>query len=166
MTIASRSIACLVLSASILLAASARAATPPAQLLNKTVVVAFSVMWPGAPGPLSVQRMIYVSTKGRIFVRGTRSGGNNGDSNDVAPGNYRYEGGRIVGQYKLATGANQITVSFDPAFASCSATLQYGRPGGEAYRGTGPDGATRTTNAAPNVSGVSCSIRDGNPFGQ
>jgi len=66
----------------------------------------------------------------------------------------------------LNTGVNQVTVSFDPGFTSCRAVLQYGRPGSEAYRGTGPDGTTRTTNAAPNVTGVSCSIRDGNPFGQ
>lgn len=166
MTFAFRTIASVVAFASLVLVSSAGAATPPAQLLNKTVVVAFSVMWPGSPGALSVQRMIYVSTKGRIFVRGTRSGGSSSDSNDVAPGDYRYEGGRIIGHYRLNTGANQIPVSFDPGFTSCSAVLQYGRPGSEAYRGTGPDGATRTTNAAPNVSGVSCSIRDGNLIGQ
>jgi len=65
---------CAVGFAAFVLGSSAGAATPPAQLLNKTVV-AFSVMWPGAPGPLSVQRLIYVSSKGRIFVRGTRAGG-------------------------------------------------------------------------------------------
>lgn len=49
-----------------------------------------------APGVLSVQWLIDVSTKGRIFVRGTRTGGSSSDRNDVAPGDYRYEAGRII----------------------------------------------------------------------
>jgi hypothetical protein len=147
-------------------APSASAATPPQQLFNKTILVSFSIMWSSAPGPLSVQRQIYVSSNGRIFVRGTRSTGRAADSNDVSLGTYRYEGGRIVGYYKLNTGANQITVSFDPSFTTCTAALQFGRPSGESYRGTAPDGVTRTSSTAPTASGVSCSIRDGNPFGQ
>src|SRR5689334_9002993 len=114
--------------ASVVWASTASAAAPPTQLLDKTIVVLFGVQWPGAPGALSVQRQIYVSSKGRIFVRGTRSAGGATDSNDVSVGTYRYEAGRIVGYYTIASGANQITISFDPGFRSCTAALQFGRP--------------------------------------
>ena len=159
-----RTIACLTALTALAVATRVEAATPPAQLLNKTVVVSFSVAWPGNPGTLAIQRLIYVSTKGRIFARGTRSTGNAADTNDVSPGNYRYEGGRIVGVTKLESGANQITISFDPAFTSCTAALQFGRPSGESYRHRVPTGATVASNSTPTASGVSCAIRDGNPF--
>lgn len=161
-----RTIAYLTALTSLAVATQADAAPPPVQLLNKTIAVTFSLAWPGNPGSLSVQRMIYVSTKGRIFVRSTRSTGNAADTNDVSPGTYRYEGGRIVGVYKLQSGANQITINFDPAFTSCTAALQFGRPSGESYRHTVPTGATVTANTTPTASGFSCSIRDGNSFSQ
>ena len=142
---------------------AALAADAPPQLRNKTITVTFSLT--GQAGTLGVQRLIYVSNKGRIFVRSSRSTGNAGDTKDVALGTYRYESGRIVGFFTMAQHANQLTVRFDPAFQSCDASLVFGKATGGAYRLTAPNGVTNVQDRPPAVSGVSCSIREGNPLG-
>jgi len=142
----------------------ALAASAPPQLYNKTITVSFSLTSRGAPGSLAVQRLIYVSSKGRIFVRGSRSTRAASDSADVAAGAYRYEGGRIIGHYTMADHANQLTITFDPGFQSCNASLRFGKSSGKSYRTTAPGGMTTVSDTAPAVSGLSCSIRDGNPF--
>ena len=121
----------------ILVAASTQAseANVPVELYSKTIVISFSLIPPpGAgsaqPGPLAIQRLIYVSSKGQVFVRGSRSAGTASDSKDVSPGTYRYEGGRIVGFYTMASHANQIAIRFDPGFQSCNASMQFGKSGG------------------------------------
>ena len=143
--------------------APAYAADAPPQLHNKTITVTFSLT--GDAGTLGVQRLIYVSNKGRIFVRSSRSTGNAGETKDVPLGTYRYESGRIVGFFTMAQHANQLTVRFDAAFQSCEASLVFGKATGGAYKLTAPNGVTNVQARPPSVSGISCSIRDGNPLG-
>jgi hypothetical protein len=53
-------------------------------------------------------------------------------------------------------------VSFDAAFTSCNTSVVYGKSGGStSWKGL--DGVTREL-LSINVSGASCSIREGNAF--
>jgi hypothetical protein len=155
----------LLLSGSALTYASvANAADAPAQLYSKTITVSYSATLGG--GTLAAQRIIYVSSKGRIFVRRTRGSGGASDSKDVNLGNYSYSGGRIIGYQPMGSGAQQTTISFDPSFRTCNASLRYGKSFGQPYRVVVPNGKTYSSDSAPTVSGISCAIKDGNPFGQ
>ena len=74
----------------------------------------------------------------------------------------RFQGSRLVGVIPYDTGARQITVSFDPAFSSCSATIIEGHSAG-IIRRKGPNGMmyeiTQATTTTP-----SCSVQSGNAF--
>lgn len=145
---------------------NAFAASPPKQLFNKTITVGFSISAPGQSGTLNIQRKIYVSDKGRIFVRGQRTAGSSSDSNFVDPGGYQYSNGAIRGVYKMADHANLLTITFDPAFQSCDATLTFGKVSGSTYKMTAPNGKTVESVTPPNYSKPSCAISEGNPFPQ
>jgi hypothetical protein len=146
-------------------ATAANAENAPTQLYNKTITVSYSSTLNG--GTMAAQRVIYVSSKGRIFVRRERSYGGASDSSDIPLGNYSYSGGRIVGFQPLleGSGAQQITISFDQSFSSCSASIRYGKSSGQPYQVRVPNGKTVSSDKAPTVSGLSCTIKDGNPFG-
>jgi hypothetical protein len=151
-------------------ASVANAADAPPQLYNKTITVSYTASMNA--GTLAAQRIIYVSSKGRIFVRRTRSGGGASESKDLRLGNYSYSGGRIIGYLDFSrsgfggSGAQQMTISFDPSFRTCNASLRYGKSSGQPYRVVVPNGKTYSSDSAPTVSGISCAIKDGNPFGE
>lgn len=158
-------------------AAIAPAAAAPSQLANKTITVSWTATASGTAEdgspitrPLVVQRVIYVSSKGRVFVRSNRSAGNIADSSDKGPevtgGTYRVEGGRIVGFSKMQGGAVQIAVTFDSSLQSCSLNVQVGRSSNEPYKTKAPNGKIYTLRGTPSLSAMNCSIRDGNPFGE
>lgn len=144
---------------------SAYAGTPPKQLFNKTITVGFAVSAQGQGGTLQVQRKIYVSEKGRIFVRGQRTAGNSGDTNYVGPGGYQYSNGVIKGVHQMADFANLLTITFDPSFSSCDATLAVGKLG-STYTSVAPGGKTTQAATPPMYSKPSCAISEGNPFPQ
>lgn len=150
---------CLSIAVTGLAALPAHADAVPAALRNKTVAVSFSLS--DGAGSVSIQRQIMISSAGKITVRSFRSTGSVSDSPSQPSGNYRFSGGRIVGVFTMADHANQLTVTFDPGFQSCSANLAFGKTAGRAYRTTSPAGVTTVSNNAPRVSGLSCSIRDG-----
>jgi hypothetical protein len=145
-------------------ASVANAADAPARLYSKTITVSYSATLGG--GTLAAQRIIYCSSKGRIFVRRTRSGGGASDSKDVNLGNYSYSGGRIIGYQPMGSGAQQITISFDRSFVPVMRAFDTeSRPGSPTeYRGRMARHIRPT--ARPTVSGIGCAIKDGNPFGQ
>jgi hypothetical protein len=152
-------------------ASVANAGDAPPQLYSKTITVSYSATMAG--GTLAAQRVIYVSSKGRIFVRRTRSGGGVSDSKDLPLENYSYSGGRIIGyhpfsgeRFREGSGAQQVTISFDPSFHTCTASLRYGKSSGQPYRIRVPNGKIYSSDSAPTVSGISCAIKDGNPFGE
>jgi hypothetical protein len=157
-------------------AATAWAANAPPQLYNKAITVAWinSVNATAEDGTvghgLSHQRVIYISSKGNVFARSNRSGGRLYDSKDRGPdetaGTYSFQGGHLVGFLKMLGGASLLTVSFDSGFQSCTATIQFGRSGGEDYKTIAPNGKTYTIHGAISASTPTCSMRDGNPFAE
>ena len=148
----------------------------PAQLYNKTISISFSVSAPakgedGSPlnGSRQVQRTIYISSQGRIFVRSDRRAGRLSDTVEKGPdstsGMFRFEGNRLIGvNTGFISGAGQLTVTFDPGFQSCNASIVFGRENGKPFKFKGLNGMIFTATGVPSASSPSCSIRDGNPF--
>ena len=172
---------CSMISAGVLflLSGAAACAQAPHPLYNKTVQLAWTAnpVETSADGQtitphVAVNWTIYVSTAGRLFVRGARYVGRRGGYSDNAPGatrnrlgeatGVRFAGNRLVGNLAYTMGALNFVVTFDPAFGSCSVHVMYGREGGKMMR-RGVDGVMRQINSVT-ASGESCSVRDGNAF--
>ncbi|MBI3700476.1 MAG: hypothetical protein HY242_08530 [Afipia sp.] len=153
-------------------------AAAPKQLYNKT----FSFFWgesnrsirvsDGADttGNFKLDRMIYFSTAGRHFSRGSYStqGISIGGSRELAPGDnamgITFEGNSFRATWHAfgSTGvARSLTVNYDPAVTSCSASISVGKVGDGTS--VGIDGA-RYRLVETNVGSVSCSVKDGNPY--
>jgi hypothetical protein len=153
-----------------------KAASVPTALYDKAISVSFSVSSNavcdnGRAGvPRHVQRTIYISSKGRIFSETqSRLGGNVAETVQRSPENrtmnFRFEGNRLIGvSTHFVSGANQLVVSFDPAFQTCTATMQFGHESGKDFKFRGVGGEMCTVTGAPTASTPSCSIRAGNPF--
>jgi hypothetical protein len=151
---------------------TARAAPP--QLYDKAISVSFSVAVNAraedgrSARSRQVDRVIYVSTKGRLFTRVSRQAGQRSETRERGPettaGAFRFQGNTLVGVLNMPSGASQLTITFDPSFSSCSASVVMGREGGKALKFKGLDGRIYTVEGRPSISGASCSIRQGNPF--
>ena len=76
----------------------------------------------------------------------------------------RISGNSIVGVLPFPSGASQLTVNFDPSFSSCTAQVIMGAEKGKPIVYKGLNGMTYTQTGPAQVSGVSCSVRAGNPF--
>jgi hypothetical protein len=57
-----------------------------------------------------------------------------------------------------------MTISFDPSYQSCTADLIVGADGDKPRVFKGLNGQTLIGTGKPVVSGISCTIRDGNAF--
>ncbi len=156
------------------LANSAYAA--PAGLLNKSITVSYTTTIPGkkddgspATGSRIAVRTVYISSAGRIFGRVFRRDGNATQTREAGPseaGNtFRFAGDKLVGAMQFASGAAQMTISFDTGGQSCSAAIVAGRDNGKPIRWKGVDGAMRESTGPVTFSNVSCSIASGNAFG-
>jgi hypothetical protein len=77
----------------------------------------------------------------------------------------RFAGDKLVGVMQFASGAVQMTISFDPSAQSCSASLVAGRDNGRALKWKMVDGSMRESTGPATFSNVSCSIAPGNAFG-
>jgi hypothetical protein len=152
---------------------AAPALAAPPQLLDKTITISFTATGQakspdGQTRNFNTQllRIIYVSSAGRLFMRGRASWRGGSRGGDFGPGegggSFSFQGNRLVGVVPFETGARQITVTFDPGFSSCSASVIEGHAGG-VIRRTGPDGI-RYEVTGGTTSAVSCSIRAGNAF--
>lgn len=163
----------------LLIAGLGHAHGAPAQLHNKTVRMSASATVNAvAPDgtrtnvPRTVTRTIYISSKGRIFSREDRRAGRNADTVDRAPGEsggsggFRFNGNRLIGVVLAESGARQVTITFDPSFGSCTASIAFGREGGKPYKVKGLDGKIYTATGVPTASAPTCSIQAGNPFAQ
>jgi hypothetical protein len=157
--------------AGILIGGAAHAA--PEGMLNKTVSIAFTITIParGADGstqanPRAITRTIYISSQGRVFVRASRRVGNNSATAERGPGEsgLRVSGNSLVGVFVFPSGASQLTVNFDASFSSCTAQIILGAEKGKPIVYKGINGVTYTQTGPAQVSGVSCSVRAGNPF--
>jgi hypothetical protein len=146
-------------------------AAPP-QLLNKTVFVSFSISVPakGAGGSIltgsrNSQRVIYISSAGRVFARATRQEGRgNSETKEAGPETVTVgvAGNKIVGGMKLPSGAAQLTVDFDPSFQSRTAQVFAGGESGKPIVFKGLNGVMYTATGKMQFSNASCSIREGN----
>jgi hypothetical protein len=166
----------LALSSIALLLPASTAFAAPAQLYGKAISISYSVTANAVAEdgttsnrPRTVQRTIYVSSKGRVFSRSDRQAGRNAETVERGPestgGHFSFQGNRLVGvNTNFISGAGQLVVSFDSSFQSCTASITLGRESGKAFKFKGLNGKTFTATGTPTVSTPSCSIREGNPF--
>jgi hypothetical protein len=155
--------------------ASLPAEAAPAELLNKTVTVSYTVTIPGrasdgttTSGSRNASRTFYISSAGRVFRRTTRSDGRFAETQDSAPGdqahNVHFDGNKLIGVMPLVSGAAQMMISFSPGGQTCEANIVIGREGGRTLSWKGVNGKTYEATGTASVSNVSCSIRPGNAF--
>ena len=147
----------------------------PQQLLNKTVTMSWTTSGTATAADgqsknfTNVQnRIVYVSTTGRPFLRATVSGGKNSRSGergpeDTARGNVHFEGGKLVGVESFMSGARQFIATFDGSYSSCTVSVIDAKAGNAAIQRRGPDGimykVENVSSGAP-----SCAIQAGNAF--
>jgi hypothetical protein len=157
--------------------APAGAAGVPAQAMDKTITISFAASGnaKSADGRVKgfstqVSRIIYVSSAGRLFMRhrasaGSHSRGGDFDPNDArtGKGSFNFQGNKLVGIIPYDAGARQISVTFDPGFSSCTASVIEGHSSGGTIRRKGPDGVMYEISGGT-TSSPSCSIRSGNAF--
>jgi hypothetical protein len=148
----------------------------PAALLNKSISVSYATTIPGKKadgtpvrGSRIATRTFYISSAGRIFARVARRDGNAAETKDAGPGESgntaRFVGDKLVGVMQFASGASQMSISFDPGGQSCSASIVAGRDNGRPIRWKGVDGTMRESTGPVSFSNISCSISSGNAFG-
>ena len=151
---------------------SSVALAAPAQLLNKTIVITWSesIQEKTEDGrllntSLSRERIAYVSSAGRVFVKTTQRIQSAQKSAEVAPGSspgsLSFQGNSMVGTSVFGGFARRLTVTFDASFASCTIAVAYGKSGGP-QKWKSVDGKRTLEPIAIAVGSTSCSIRDGN----
>jgi hypothetical protein len=148
----------------------------PAELLNKTVTVSYTVTIPTRrpdgtpfPGVRNATRTIYISSAGRAFGRVSRTDSARlSETREAAPGErgntFRWGGARLIGTMPFASGAAQLTITFGSTGQSCEASIAVGREGGRALRWKGVNGSIYEATGPATVSDVRCAIRQGNAF--
>jgi hypothetical protein len=140
-------------------------------------------------GVISHAYGLYVSTRGRIFFQSSRVGLKSGRASSLLstgigvgssrdpdghvirdnrssthPGVDRWQGRTFTHTTEFDSGARRVTVSIDESFRTCSADIVYGREGGV------PGVILHGMNAKlhmfqAKISSISCTITDGNMFG-
>jgi hypothetical protein len=135
----------------------------------------------------AVQVHIYISTAGRPFVRTVQGGapsgynpyregvpvgrlGGSGETREITPGDsasndrVNFEGHSVVLYTQFQSGARRIAIDVDTAGTNCKATVVHGRERGQNIVRT--TGVGRAEVTSTEVGAVSCSIKEGNVFGQ
>jgi hypothetical protein len=121
------------------------------------------------PFNVTLEMSVYVSTQGRVF---NRMQSNSGASGQVAgqggSGPKRipsFEGRSMTIMQPLQGLARRIAVDFDASFASCTASVIFGKETGATsgfMRAFGTKALQEIQSVT--VSGTSCSVREGNVF--
>jgi hypothetical protein len=129
------------------------------------------------PRSFSQTLSVYISSEGRAFTKRTVVNTNGkrkltGSASTVGEN----AGGGQVSQLRGHTltvmtrfegGARMARIDFDQSFSSCTATVILGREnGGGVARGRALDNGKPLEIASTTVSGTSCSLQNGNVFGQ
>jgi hypothetical protein len=152
------------------------ACAAPAALLNKSITVSYAATIPGkkadgspVSGSRIATRTVYISGAGRIFARVSRRDGRAAETKEAGPGEtgntFRFVGDKLVGVMQFASGASQMTISFDASGQSCNATIVAGRDNGRPMRWRAVDGTMNEATGPATFSNISCSISPGNSFG-
>lgn len=148
----------------------------PKQLLNKSVIVAWSdaVSQKNPDGQLintsiGRQRIAYVSSAGRVFVRSINTDRNATMNREMAPGEQQgslaFQGNAMVGHAVFSGFARRVLVTFDLSYSSCTATVTYGRSGGPTTWKSFDQKRTFEVQSIT-AGSPSCSIREGNAAAQ
>jgi hypothetical protein len=162
---------------------SSFAASAPPQLVGKSV----SLSWTDARverresgQELSISQTsnvkIYVSDKGRVFSKFNRSAvwqGGRGQSRedlDISGSgghtlNFHSEGNALVIDQISTGGARRLTVKFDKDFAACSIDVIHGKSG-QRTRHRNLENSAWLELVSIKVTATSCSVSNGNVFGQ
>ena len=142
----------------------------PQQLLGKHIVLRETQTIVGQPlaggqqatAKQSQERIIYISSVGRIFARLNLTSGNVTAVREQSPNNspqddttYRWQGDVLVG----TSTAVRSTISFDASFRSCTVSLVL-KPHAVAWSIDHKPWRILSVN----VDNVTCTIQDGNPF--
>ena len=149
-----------------------KAHAAPKQLLNKSIVISWSdsvyQKYPdGQKGTATItrQRIAYISSAGRVFIKSQNSDRAQQLNREIAPGDetgsLAFKGDVMVSHVVFNGFARQLTVRFDASFTSCNATVVYGRSGGPR---TWKSFDQKRTFEVETISAgsPSCSIRNGN----
>jgi hypothetical protein len=164
-------------------------AAPPKQIYGKSVVLSWNETRTEESAGfriLSLRMSIYVSTEGRMFrrvvvTRGNRRRGlsqgqqhatasqehgpGEGPPPGVKVGRTEFAGHSLIITTEFQSGARQITVDFDGSFTGCQAKVVHGKEAGVGtMRQTSAFGGKQVEFRAIEVSGVTCSVKDGNVF--
>jgi hypothetical protein len=116
---------------------------------------------------------IYISSEGRTFERRTGSGARRSGSKEGVGGgtvarNSRstFQGHALILAGALRQGARQVRIEFSPDFSSCSTKVIVGHAAGEKLiKGRSMISGNRLEFELMGISGESCSIQNGNVFG-
>lgn len=156
------------------LLADFKAGATPLEAQNKTVTVSFSHFTPAncSDGTANkyarnITQVIYISSQGRLFAKlASRAGNASKDRLDAPSGksSFNFSGNKIVGTFPQVSGAAQETITFDSSYQSCSAEVIAGTESGKAWAWINLVGVKCTATGKSVISGVSCSVRQGNAF--
>lgn len=172
---------------SILLAPTPVPAQAPAQLRGKSVIASWTeervqrlsgetdFSSRSVPQTLSV----YISNEGRVFAKRTamssKGGGmrprGSGSRESVGEDSAGNQGGRVSGHTltvanKLVGGVRMARIEFNQDFSSCTANVILGREGVDTIaQGRSLVSGQRVEIKSAKVSGTSCSVQNGNVFG-
>ena len=121
----------------------------------------------------SSELRLYVSDQGRVFSALDRMAGRqravntsqqvSGSGDNMLQ--WRQEGGALVADQKFVSGARRVQINFTGGFSGCTVTVLHGKDGTATlrYRSYQDKRMYDVTNI--NVVSSSCSIRNGNVFG-
>jgi hypothetical protein len=167
-----------------LLSAAAHAGSAPKEFYGKSITLQWSQTQTGKTKDNPIPRQwgraisinIYISTAGRPFMRQfeTTTGGFNPHgitnnygqvSSEAAPNesnspHFDFQGRSVLLYWQFKSGVRRIAIDVDGSGTGCKATVINGREGGKDIL------QTRTEISSVQVGAVSCSIREGNVFGQ
>lgn len=144
----------------------------PKQLHNKSVIIAWAdsvyQKYPdGSAGTATIgrQRIAYVSSAGRVFVRSINTDRNATLNRELAPGEQQgslaFQGNNMVGHAVFSGFARRVLVTFDSSYSNCTATVTYGRSGGPTTWKSFDQKRTFQVESIT-AGSPSCSIREGN----
>jgi len=173
------------LCATLLLAGTTYAAGAPAALQGKSVIVTWSEARTqravGEPGmrstTVTAELSAYVSTAGRVFTRMVRTAAgarrSRSGSREAAPGQSltggagrtSFQGQQLIIDSRYESGARRITVTFNPGFTTCSASIIQGKESGRPIVSTSMISGRRLEVYSIQVMSPNCRIQDGNVFG-
>ncbi len=158
------------------------AASPPAQLQGKSVIVTWTEKRVQRPldeekvrnVTISVGLDLYVSDQGRIFSRIRRQNEAQksakrdllpGESLTAHAGDMQFEGRSLVIDSKYASGARRIVVAFDDGYSGCTASIIHGKEGGvQKMIMTSMINKKKLEVHSIEVLAPRCSVRQGNVF--